>query len=56
MKRKVSRCVAGVKVEPPAQLLDLPKRKVAALVIDPGQLAEIRDATADGVADGRHRV
>jgi regulator of PEP synthase PpsR (kinase-PPPase family) len=29
-------------VEPPAQLLSLPKGKVAALVIDPRQLAEIR--------------
>jgi [pyruvate, water dikinase]-phosphate phosphotransferase / [pyruvate, water dikinase] kinase len=32
----------AVQVEPPAQLLGLPKSKVAALVIDPSQLARIR--------------
>jgi regulator of PEP synthase PpsR (kinase-PPPase family) len=39
---KVANVSLAMRVEPPAQLLDLPKRKVAALVIDPGQLAEIR--------------
>ena len=39
---KAANVALAMNVEPPAQLLVLPKGKVAALVIDPRQLAEIR--------------